>query len=103
MVFTGACLGFVLAASARWCIAEGNLTAAGQLAVVSGSGIASRATISNYALTQGTGASWFAISILGWYLLAIQLFSIMGIRVPLPVGDLTHYWDKKPKDAAHEA
>jgi hypothetical protein len=39
---------------------------------------------------QGTGASWFSISMLGWYLLIIQIFSTAGVNLPLPVGDLSH-------------
>ena len=35
IVFTGACLGFVLAAAARWCVADGRLALAGRLVVVS--------------------------------------------------------------------
>lgn len=34
LVFTGAFLGFVLAASARWCLAEGSTELAGRLVVV---------------------------------------------------------------------
>ncbi|KAK3704136.1 hypothetical protein LTR37_013976 [Vermiconidia calcicola] len=84
VIFVGATMGFVLAASSRWCLANGNVGAAGQLVV-------------------GVGASWFAISILGWYLLAIQLFTTMGIPAPFPVGDLSGTWAKKTKDAGHEA
>jgi hypothetical protein len=35
LIFFGAGLGFVLAAAARWCIAEGALVTAGRLVVVS--------------------------------------------------------------------
>ena len=52
---------------------------------------------------QGTGASWFVIAMLGWYLLLIQLLSTMNIPVSLPVGDLTHFWDRKPKHVESEA
>ena len=35
VIFFGAALGFILAASARWCIAEGSVITAGRLVVVS--------------------------------------------------------------------
>lgn len=35
VIFLGATLGFILAASARWCIAEGHVALAGRLVVVS--------------------------------------------------------------------
>lgn len=35
LIFFGAGLGFVLAAAARWCIAEGALVTAGRLVIVS--------------------------------------------------------------------
>jgi hypothetical protein len=34
VIFLGATLGFILAASARWCIAEGHVALAGRLVVV---------------------------------------------------------------------
>jgi hypothetical protein len=40
---------------------------------------------------------------LGWYLLTIQIFSTTGINLPLPVGDLSHFWNKKANSAESEA
>lgn len=57
----------------------------------------------NAAVPQGVGASWFGISILGWYLLLIQLLSTMGFQTSLPVGDLTHLWDRKKAVSASPA
>jgi hypothetical protein len=31
---------------------------------------------------------------LGWYLLALQLFATMGVTAPFPVGDLSKAWKK---------
>jgi hypothetical protein len=104
-IFFGATLGFTLAASARWCIAEGHVALAGRLVVVCAAleyipGICCDAYDDDQ---QGTGASWFSISILGWYLLLIQLLSAMDIPLYLPVGDMTHFWNKKQKHVDSEA
>jgi hypothetical protein len=105
VIFLGASLGFILAASARWSIAEGHVALAGRLVVVCITLLHyhQQAHDTNGTGNKGTGASWFAISVLGWYLLAIQLLSTMGIPINLPVGDLTHTWDKKAKSNRGEA
>jgi uncharacterized protein len=105
VIFLGATLGFILAASARWCIAEGHVALAGRLVVVSTTLLHfhQQACDTNDNGNQGTGASWFSISVLGWYLLLIQLLSTMNIPLYLPVGDLTHAWDKKAKSNRGEA
>lgn len=101
VIFLGASLGFILAASARWCIAEGHVALAERLVVVSPAPLHLHPIGTDY--EQGTGASWFSISVLGWYLLLIQLLSTMNIPLYLPVGDLTHAWDRKAKNNRGEA
>lgn len=113
LVFFGAGLGFVLAAAARWCIAEGALVTAGRLVIVSllpvklkpANDQSFQCSFADQRLPyQGTGASWFAICMLGWYLIAIQLFATMGIPAPFPVGDLSRTWGKRRKSkGAHSA
>lgn len=43
-------------------------------------------------LVQGAGASLFVSSLLGFYLLIVQLFEVMGFPFQLPVGDLGILW-----------
>lgn len=38
---------------------------------------------------------------LGWYLLALQLFAVMGIAAPFPVGDLSNAW-KRGRGKGHD-
>lgn len=50
----------------------------------------------------GGGASLFVASLLGFYLLIVQLFGSMGFPVNLPVGDLTKLWEGSMKKQRQE-
>lgn len=43
---------------------------------------------------QGAGAALFVASLLGFYLLIVQLFEVMGFPFHLPVGDLGMLWTR---------
>jgi hypothetical protein len=44
---------------------------------------------------QGAGAALFVASLLGFYLLIVQLFESIGFPCVLPVGDLAGLWSRK--------
>lgn len=46
-------------------------------------------------LFQGAGASLFVASLLGFYLLIVQLFESIGFPCFLPVGDLATLWTRR--------
>lgn len=46
-------------------------------------------------LIQGAGAALFVASLLGFYLLIVQLFEALGFPFQLPVGDLGALWTRK--------
>ena len=55
---------------------------------------------------QACGSVFFAVAILGWYLLLIQMLGVMGFSLPLPVGDFSGFWAKRAAKKAsgdHEA
>lgn len=43
---------------------------------------------------KGAGASLFVASLLGFYLLIVQLFEALGFPFHLPVGDLGVLWTR---------
>ena len=45
-------------------------------------------------LQKAGGALNFVVAILGWYMLIVIMMAEMRWTVNLPVGDLTHYWQK---------
>jgi uncharacterized protein len=69
LIFTAACLGFLLAAGAFWATAAGMAIGA--------------------TLLVATGGAFFAAAMLGWYLLAVIMFVEMDLGIPLPVFDLS--------------
>ena len=46
---------------------------------------------------KGAGGSLFVASLLGFYLLIVQLFESIGFPCFLPVGDLATLWDRDQK------
>lgn len=46
---------------------------------------------------QGAGGTLFVASLLGFYLLIVQLFESIGFPRFLPVGDLATVWDRGQK------
>jgi len=66
---------FLLLSSAYWLLAEGNVSAGNKC-------------------VKGAGASLFVASLLGFYLLIVQLFEAMGFPFHLPVGDLGALWER---------
>ncbi|OQE41105.1 hypothetical protein PENCOP_c005G08075 [Penicillium coprophilum] len=83
VIFMFLLLVFLLLSSAYWQLGQGN-TAIGNRCV------------------KGAGASLFVASLLGFYLLIVQLFESVGFPSFLPVGDLSTFWtrnqDKKRGD-----
>ncbi|KAE8406398.1 GPR1/FUN34/yaaH family-domain-containing protein [Aspergillus pseudonomiae] len=67
---------FSLLAAAYWRMALGDLLISNRLSVAG-------------------GAILFAVAMLGFYLLAAQLFDSVGLSLSLPIGDLSHLWDRK--------
>ncbi|KAJ5176296.1 uncharacterized protein N7482_002173 [Penicillium canariense] len=75
LIFLALLLVFLLLSSAYWRLGEGDV-AVGNNCV------------------KGAGASLFVASLLGFYLLIVQLFEAMGFPFHLPVGDLAVIWDR---------
>ncbi|KAE8312234.1 GPR1/FUN34/yaaH family-domain-containing protein [Aspergillus transmontanensis] len=75
LIFAALILVFVCLAAAYWCLADGDV------------GVGSR-------LIVGAGAALFVASLLGFYLLVVQLFEALGFPVNLPVGDLSGFWGR---------
>ncbi|CAG8895276.1 unnamed protein product [Penicillium egyptiacum] len=75
LIFLSLLLVFLLLSSAYWQLGQGN-AAIGDRCV------------------KGAGASLFVASLLGFYLLIVQLFESIGFPCPLPVGDLTPLWTR---------
>lgn len=73
LIFLSLLLVFLLLSSAYWRLAEGD-SAVGDRCV------------------KGAGASLFVASLLGFYLLIVQLFEALGFPFHLPVGDLAVLW-----------
>lgn len=53
--------------------------------------------LTGYMPLQGAGGSLFVASLLGFYLLIVQLFESIGFPCFLPVGDLATLWDRDQK------
>ncbi|KAK6823095.1 Protein alcS [Aspergillus parasiticus] len=75
LIFAALILVFVCLAAAYWRLADGDV------------GVGSR-------LIVGAGAALFVASLLGFYLLIVQLFEALGFPVNLPVGDLSVFWGR---------
>ncbi|KAE8329401.1 GPR1/FUN34/yaaH family-domain-containing protein [Aspergillus sergii] len=75
LIFAALILVFVCLAAAYWRLADGDV------------GVGSR-------LIVGAGAALFVASLLGFYLLVVQLFEALGFPVNLPVGDLSRLWGR---------
>ncbi|KAJ5896100.1 uncharacterized protein N7473_005499 [Penicillium subrubescens] len=75
LIFLTLLVVFLLLSSAYWLLAEGN-SAGGNKCV------------------KGAGASLFVASLLGFYLLIVQLFEAMEFPFQLPVGDLGALWGR---------
>ncbi|CAI7580300.1 unnamed protein product [Penicillium pancosmium] len=76
LIFLSLLLVFLLLSSAYWRLAEGD-AAVGDRCV------------------KGAGASLFVASLLGFYLLIVQLFEALGFPFHLPVGDLGILWESR--------
>jgi len=75
LIFLSLLLVFLLLSSAYWTLGEGS-AAVGARCV------------------KGAGAALFVASLLGFYLLIVQLFEAMGFPFQLPVGDLGMLWTR---------
>ncbi|KAE8381709.1 GPR1/FUN34/yaaH family-domain-containing protein [Aspergillus bertholletiae] len=73
LIFAALILVFVCLAAAYWRLADG-------------------ATVVGNRLIVGAGAALFVASLLGFYLLVVQLFEALGFPFTLPVGDLSGFW-----------
>ncbi|UDD57220.1 hypothetical protein AFCA_004728 [Aspergillus flavus] len=75
LIFAALILVFVCLAAAYWRLADGDTVVGNRLVV-------------------GAGAALFVASLLGFYLLVVQLFEALGFPVILPVGDLSRFWSR---------
>ncbi|KOC12586.1 hypothetical protein AFLA70_278g001571, partial [Aspergillus flavus AF70] len=75
LIFAALILVFVCLAAAYWRLADGDTVVGNRLIV-------------------GAGAALFVASLLGFYLLVVQLFEALGFPVNLPVGDLSRFWSR---------
>ncbi|KAB8266407.1 Protein alcS, partial [Aspergillus minisclerotigenes] len=75
LIFAALILVFVCLAAAYWRLADGDVVVGNRLVV-------------------GAGAALFVASLLGFYLLVVQLFEALEFPVNLPVGDLSRFWGK---------
>ncbi|TPX18771.1 uncharacterized protein E0L32_011520 [Thyridium curvatum] len=53
-------------------------------------------------LQVGAGACAFVVCIIAWYIEIFIMFETIGIAT-LPVGDLSHFWEKPPRKNEHMA
>merc|ERR1712113_1098433 len=83
LIFLSLFLVFVLLSAAYWRLGLGDAVTGNRCVV-------------------GGGASLFVASLLGFYLLIVQLFGSMGFPINLPVGDLTRLWDGSMKKQRQE-
>ncbi|KAJ5134975.1 hypothetical protein N7526_006340 [Penicillium atrosanguineum] len=74
LIFLTLFLVFILLTSAYWKLSEGD-------------------SIAGNSCVKGAGASLFVASLLGFYLLTVQLFEAMAFPFHLPVGDLGALWN----------
>ncbi|OQD86324.1 hypothetical protein PENANT_c008G03699 [Penicillium antarcticum] len=77
LIFLSLMIVFLLLSSAYWLLGEGS-AATGDRCV------------------KGAGASLFVASLLGFYLLIVQLFEALDFPFHLPVGDLGVLWTRTP-------
>ncbi|KAF7617087.1 hypothetical protein AFLA_005135 [Aspergillus flavus NRRL3357] len=75
LIFAALILVFVCLAAAYWRLADGD-------------------TVVGNRLIMGAGAALLVASLLGFYLLVVQLFEALGFPVNLPVGDLSRFWSR---------
>ena len=101
LIFLSLLLVFLLLSAAYWQLGQGNAAIGDRCVKVS---IAPRFCnfvitwtefLLNISLLQGAGASLFVASLLGFYLLIVQLFESIGFPCFLPVGDLAALWTRK--------
>ncbi|OGM46599.1 protein alcS [Aspergillus bombycis] len=86
LIFAALILVFVCLAAAYWRLADGDTVVGNRLIV-------------------GAGAALFVASLLGFYLLVVQLFEALGFPVNLPVGDLSRFWvrfEGRARDSARD-
>lgn len=98
LIFLTLLVVFLLLSSAYWLLGEENVAAGNKCVKVSvyfsiRSILHEIKTNSEFCF-QGAGASLFVASLLGFYLLIVQLFEEMGFPFHLPVGDLGAFWDR---------
>ncbi|KAE8349875.1 GPR1/FUN34/yaaH family-domain-containing protein [Aspergillus coremiiformis] len=75
LIFAALTLVFVFLAAAYWRLADADAVVGNRLVV-------------------GAGAALFVASLLGFYLLVVQLLEALAFPVHLPVGDLSRFWEK---------
>lgn len=101
LIFLSLLLVFLLLSSAYWQLGQGNAAIGDRCVKVSIIPCFSNSADSwfqfwlDLSLFQGAGASLFVASLLGFYLLIVQLFEAMGFPFHLPVGDLAVLWTCK--------
>lgn len=83
LIFTSLTMVFVLLTAAYWRLALADMVVGNRLVV-------------------GAGASLFVTSLLGWYMLLAQLVDSVGFPLPVPVGDLSHFWNRNKQHSAQD-
>ncbi|KAF7596802.1 hypothetical protein BBP40_012401 [Aspergillus hancockii] len=81
LIFAALILVFVFLAAGYWRLADADAVVGNRLIV-------------------GAGAALFVASLLGFYLLIVQLFEALGFPFHLPVGDLSGYWESQKESVA---
>lgn len=95
LIFLALLIVFILLSAAYWTIAAGNTAVGNRCVKVNIKQIRRmRKTRSNSTFLKGAGAALFVASLLGFYLLIVQLFEAMGFPFHLPIGDLGMLWTR---------
>jgi hypothetical protein len=44
----------------------------------------------------------FVVGLLGWYMTVVIMNGELGMPISLPVGDLSHLWERRNADLEHD-
>jgi hypothetical protein len=91
-IFSLAAIGTWVLSAAYWMVSEGRFDTAMKLQKVSltfGPWLLCRSNS-----IQAGGGINFVVAVLGWYMLIVIMMAEMRWSINLPVGDLSHYWNK---------
>lgn len=98
LIFLSLLMVFLLLSAAYWTLGEGRAAVGGRCVKVINTPLSQACRYTESSLTalfsQGAGAALFVASLLGFYLLIVQLFEVMRFPFHLPVGDLGVLWTR---------